>query len=167
MLFITLGDGPIDPSPGPVNQPTDWVNQPRWANLARPHGMEAVRAHAALTERIGSVSQPHAGRRPRSPTRPDRVDQLRAPRPSRHALIELQPCSPRVLCMTQPFFLVDQSFYYNELSHFIRVNSTILSHILDIFCSVIFSDYCSALPFHVIKFSAIPPCYSAKTFIVL
>jgi hypothetical protein len=99
---------------------------------------------------------------------------LRAPGTSRRASIEL--IDPARAHVTRLFFIVAQSFYY-IISHFTitnsttftRVNSIILSHILEIFCSVIlldltihffyrtksFSDCRGARPFHVIKYSDI------------
>jgi hypothetical protein len=109
MLFITLGDAPIDPSPRPVNQPSD---------PAEP----TPRAHSLPTEWIGSASQPRVGWRPRSPACPRQ--RRSAPCAKNEPTRPDRAATPRTH-MTQPFFVVDQSFYY-IVSHFTIMNSVIL-----------------------------------------
>jgi hypothetical protein len=152
MLFITLGDGPIDPSPTPVNQPSD---------PAEP----TPRAHSLPTEWIGSASQPRVGWRPRSPACPRQ--RRSAPCAKNEPTRPDRAATPRTH-MTQPFFVVDQSFYY-IVSHFTIMNSVILLEWTQPFfySAQSFFDCCSAQSFHMIKFSTIPPCYSAKIFIIL
>jgi hypothetical protein len=80
---------------------------------ACPRGLEATRTYAPLIELIGST--PRLSQR--APIKP--IYPARAP--------------PHV---AQPFSIVSQAFCY-IVSHFATMNSTILSHILEIFCSVI------------------------------
>jgi hypothetical protein len=109
-----------------LHQPTGHrPNQPRSHPARRdqadrlhepaPHGMEDVRSRVPCTAPILT---------PRSRNEPTRLDRVNLPR------------TPHV---TQPFFLVVQSFYYivnyftiTNSANFARVNSAILSHILEI-----------------------------------
>jgi hypothetical protein len=100
---------PDQPTRQKMSQSTH-ASQPQ----ACPHGSEATHTFAPpLIELIGST--PRLSRR--APIKP--IDPARAP--------------PHV---AQPFSIVAQAFCY-IVSHFATMNSTILSHILEIFCSVI------------------------------
>jgi hypothetical protein len=87
--------------------------------LARPRPIPAHTRLHAPSELIGSTSQPRAGRRPLAPMRLE--PRQSAPRaktePTRPDLAD----RPRVLHVTQPFFVVVQSFYY-IVSHFTITN---------------------------------------------
>jgi hypothetical protein len=65
------------------------------------------------------------------PTKPHArsTESTRVDRPCTHHDPMRQPFS----VVAQSFYYVVSHFYYNELSHFARVNSTILSYILEMF----------------------------------
>jgi hypothetical protein len=136
ILFITLDDGHIGLSPGLFNQSIDPKEPTLRARMGRRS--RTPTCPTPRTKRIGSMSQSRGTEATLVPptalfgsTRQDRAN---TPRSS---------CDPTRLHMSQLFFsrsiilLYYQLFYYNELNHFVRVNATILSHILDIFCSAI------------------------------
>jgi hypothetical protein len=96
------------------------------------------RTPRVVIESIGSTSQPRAGWRTCAPACPARRRSTPRSRnePTRLDRVDL----PRMPHVTQPFFLVVHSFYYivnyftiTNSANFARVNSAILSHILEIF----------------------------------
>jgi hypothetical protein len=104
------------------------------------HRLNQSRLHLACLDRVDRLCKPAARgmedaharapwTAPRSRNTPTRLDRPRAPH------------------VTRLFFIVAQSFYYiishftiTNSTNFTRVNSIILSHILEIFCSVILLD---------------------------
>jgi hypothetical protein len=127
MLFITLGDGRISPSPRPTNQPSNRATQTNWPNHASVCRSNVMRVRVSVEAHVPvhRLEPPRVPLlEPISSVRPDWADD--AP------IKPIDPASthPHVTqsCLRCPSVirLYCQRFCCNELNHFTSLNSAIL-----------------------------------------